>query len=456
VRIDPELFLNFGCRVLTRCCDKISALTKIGCVMTTKLLARLLLALSIIVSVSSGESAAAQKNTGSGAAANPDAAPAGLGFSIESEMMTYKSVQANSEAIACDIARYLYGTDVGSASVKGACTVQPRPNVSFGVVIVSPSSTIFSDVQAWRVDMATMHVLEQRAEKFCATEPQVHQRGAATQAASVASDFTIPGQMLPLAESALGLFASNTSLSPVAGTVHDRALMNAVARQLKTLRVSVLIPEIYNPYALGAADFSKSPFFTNLAGLVEARASCEQARKDPQQEHGDVINSIIAGIDAFLATTLGTAPPSATPGGANAKDDPTGKAKSSVAPTAEVAAHLNRVLAADSLARAMGVDSTGTDGTSSPWQYVLSLESLESGGTVLKRGNIFGTKVRYSGGAVATFALFALDGNLDCSGNVYDFEGDVRPEDFRRSFRKPLSDPTEQLAFVRGGCAQTK
>ncbi|HJX82989.1 MAG TPA: hypothetical protein VJ723_01450, partial [Candidatus Angelobacter sp.] len=429
--------------------------------MTMKLLARLLLELSVVVSAYSSQSAAGQKGAGSGAAGTPDqAAPAGLGFSIESEMMTYKSVQANSEAIACDIARYLYGPEVGSASANGPCIIQSRPNVSFGVVIVSPSSTIFSDVQAWRVDMATMHVLEQRANKFCATEPQSRQRGAAagaaTKAASAAFDFTIPGQMLPLAESALGLFASNTSISPVVGTVHDRALMNAVARQLKTLRVSVLIPEIYNPYALGAADFSKSPFFTNLADLVEARASCEQAKKDPQQEHGDVINSIIAGIDAFLATTLGTAPPPASPGDPNAKADAAPKPKPAVPPSAEVASHLNRVLAADSLARAMGVDSTGTDGTSSPWQYVLSLESLESGGTVLRRGNIFGTKVRYSGGAVATFALFALDGNLDCSGNVYDFEGDVRPEDFRRSFRKPLSDPTEQLAFVRGGCAQTK
>jgi hypothetical protein len=428
--------------------------------MRIKLFARLLLALSIAASVSSGPFAAGQKNAGSGAAANPDAAPAGLGFSIESEMMTYKSVQANSEAIACDIARYLYGTEVGSALASGPCTIQSRANVSFGVVIVSPSSSIFSDVQAWRVDMATMHVLEQRAEKFCATEPQMHQRGAATnaatKAASAAFDFTIPGQMLPLAQNALGLFASNTSVTSVLGTVHDRALMNAVARQLKALKVSVLIPEIYNPYALGAADFSKSPFFTNLANLVEARASCEQPKKDPQQEHGDVINSIIAGIDAFLATTLGTTPPSANSDGSNAKDDPANKPKPLVAPSTEVAAHLNRVLVADGLARAMGIDSTGTNGNNSPWQYVLSLESLESGGTVLRRGNIFGTKVRYSGGAVATFALFALDGNLDCSGNVYDFEGDVRPEDFRRSFRKPLSDPTEQLAFVRGGCAQMK
>ena len=54
---------------------------------------------------------------------------------------------------------------------------------------------------------------------------------------------------------------------------------------------------------------------------------------------------------------------------------------------------------------------------------MLSLKALESGGTLLKSGNaLTGTKTSYSGGAVGTYALFRLNGNVACSGVFFNYE----------------------------------
>src|ERR1035438_9953407 len=47
------------------------------------------------------------------------------GFSIETEMLTYRALEPNGEAIACDIAAYLYGTkpDFKSLPQGAICNV---------------------------------------------------------------------------------------------------------------------------------------------------------------------------------------------------------------------------------------------------------------------------------------------------------------------------------------------
>ena len=82
--------------------------------------------------------------------------------------------------------------------------------------------------------------------------------------------------------------------------------------------------------------------------------------------------------------------------------------------------------------------------------------ALESGGSVAKQGNILGSKTRYSGGAVSTYSLYNFDGNLDCSGNVYDYEGSVLTKNFSHVFREQVKDPTNQLSFVHGSCGWAK
>ena len=100
----------------------------------------------------------------------------------------------------------------------------------------------------------------------------------------------------------------------------------------------------------------------------------------------------------------------------------------SASPTTGLAA----ILVADGLAQELGVDpSTGKMTKAGDWQHILLLKALESGGSITKTSNILGSRVRYSGGAVGTFALLTRDGILECSGNVFDFGGSVVSEAFR-------------------------
>jgi hypothetical protein len=83
---------------------------------------------------------------------------------------------------------------------------------------------------------------------------------------------------------------------------------------------------------------------------------------------------------------------------------------------------------------------------------MLTYRALESGGTVAKSANIFGSRIRYSGGSVGTFALFAFDGVLECSGNVYEYGGSIRANEFPTELRRYKPDPGAQFIFQRGTC----
>jgi hypothetical protein len=95
---------------------------------------------------------------------------------------------------------------------------------------------------------------------------------------------------------------------------------------------------------------------------------------------------------------------------------------------------------------------TGT-GPNATWQHILWVKALESGGSVTRQSSLFGTKIRFSGGAVDTYAVFQLDGILVCSGNVYNFESPVRISDLEQSFRaQGIGDPTKSPE-VRSTCS---
>ena len=367
-------------------------------------------------------------------------------------MLTYKSLQANSEAVACDIARHLFGGEIGPPTENAPCTIRSNADPGAGIVIVSSDTTVFSDFQLWRADMASMIALEAGPINSAAGDARDEDTRAA---GGTAAEATPEGQMLPMAKEVLGLFASTESISPVTGTIHDQALMNGVARQLRALRIAVLIPEIYSPYALGGADSANSPYLSNLAKIIASR-SCLQGKKDAepkeQQTEAAEIGSVITSIDQFVGSL--NPPPASAVGGSAAHTPATGSTPPES--PAGLATHLASALTADGLARAIGVNLDGSGSTGSLWQHILWLKALESGGSVAKQGNIFGTKTRFSGGAVTTYALYNFDGNLDCSGNVYDFEGSVLTKDFSKTFRAQITDPTKQLAYLRGGCGPAK
>lgn len=365
-----------------------------------------------------------------------------IGFAIETEMFTYKAVTENSKVLACDVARYLYGGEV-SVAPDGShvpCTIQVGTQAAPGIVIISSTSSVLADFQLWRADMATMSDLEMRAAKVCVKPSAPSGSVGQSRGLSGILDSTPAGQAFSMFEGALGMLATNQSVTSVTGTVRDQALMNEVARQLRSLNVRVLIPEIYNPYTLSGSDYKNSIYMANLERLFNSRQLCETARADnPGAAQVAQIDGIIGSIESFLKMAMAApAPPAATQQGA------AGGSATASQPSASAASHFAAVFAADGLARQMGFSQDGVTGPSDTWQHILWLKALESGGSVTKEGNIFGTKVRFSGGAVETYAVFAVDGNLVCSGNVYNFESPVRVKDLQNSFdAKAARNPTE-------------
>jgi hypothetical protein len=65
---------------------------------------------------------------------------------------------------------------------------------------------------------------------------------------------------------------------------------------------------------------------------------------------------------------------------------------------------------------------------------------------------LFHSKVTYAGGSVGTYALFSLDGGVECSGNVYEYGASEDTKDFPTALAEPAPDPTKQMTHLRGIC----
>lgn len=400
----------------------------------------------------SGGGSSSSSDSGSGDSSN---AP---GFSIETEMFTYRAVQENSEAIACDIARYLYGGAVEDAP-KGShvpCVVNNTGQAAQGIVLVSGGSTLVEDFQIWRSDMAAMDSLRARAAAVCvaesngkeekgAAEPRTEGSEGGTSTRGLGSTVlgliksTAPGQMVSGAGAVMGMFSSSQSVSSVVGTVHDPALMNEVARQLRALNIEVLIPELYSPNGLSSPDPSHSPYFEDLNQLVNAYDGCLKLKGD------DVAASVNDAIKQFL-TAITNPAPEAKPGGGGSSGGSGGTAGTPVP-------HLAAVMAADAVARKLNIsDDPATPGNRT-WQHLIWVKALESGGSVTRTSNLFGTKVRFGGGAVDTFAMFRLDGEVVCSGNVYSFQSPVRLQDLDKKYDEEPKRGAAESSLLRSTCS---
>src|ERR1700739_128212 len=116
------------------------------------LLPSLLAVLALAAPVSASAQAAAAKG------AAPSSSSGASGFSIETEMLTYRALESNGEAIACDVAAYLYGTrpDFKSLPNGAICNVGSNSSSHIGIVVLPYDHTVFNDFQIWRSDMQTM------------------------------------------------------------------------------------------------------------------------------------------------------------------------------------------------------------------------------------------------------------------------------------------------------------
>ena len=373
-----------------------------------------------------------EKNSPQPAAESNTAAAPKLGFAIESEMFTYSAMDSEGAAVACNVAENLGAADAKCAP-KGGMSNSP------GVVIIGSDSSALSDFQLWRADISTMDILTARANRYC---PKTGQRGLLS---------TVMG-LFPESEAlgiAKALFTTTSVKTPVEGNILDQTLMNDIAGHLKGLGVPVVIPDTYAPHSLVTINEARSPFLGKFLALETARACLDvpaagAEAKTPegsdQTEADRDKKSIAAAIDAFLDSLtkpdVSVAPKPGTPGGPPEPEEPT-------------ISHLNAVMRADGLAQELGFSPGSNAGDNVPWD-VLWMKALESGGDVVASDNLIkGSKVTYTGGAVGTYALFHLNGELECSGVFYDLAPPTALGDIPKLLDGSLTVPPGRLV---GGC----
>jgi hypothetical protein len=394
------------------------------------------------------------------AAKTTDSSGTPLGFSIESEMLTYRALESNSEAVACDITGYLNGTSpvFPNPPTVPVCEANAGSH-DVRVVLLPFDKSTFADFQIWRADMAAMETLQIKAKKLgCSADAT---RGAAAaSAASSALNLTPAGPMISAAQGVLGLLASEEATSPVKGTVEDQAFLDSVGRQLRALKVHVIMPTAYSPYSLMPLDREDSPFLVSLDRTLSAEVCLGRLGVSDSQDK-EAIQSTITEIEKFrnmledLTMTKPPAPANKSSAASTAAPATAGESTAAPATTAVIAGtssdHIHAVLFADGLAQALGVDATGKISDQAS-QHILLLKALESGGSVSRSSNIMGTKMSYSGGFVGSFALFTMEGSLECSGNVFDFGGPLKAKHFDKELSKYSMEPGKQLIFQRGSC----
>ncbi len=372
---------------------------------------------------------------GNASAANPE------GFAIESEMLTYTAMDSEATALTCGIGRNVGAADAG-------CNPQTISGPPVGVVVVAGDSSALSEFQLWRTDISTMDMLTLRANHYCA--PSAGTRAATTLGGTILSMF--PESQA--AEFAASLLSATAETKPLEGNILDQTLVDDVAGHLRALGIDVVIPDNYMPYSLSAIDANHSPFLTKYVALIKSRecvAAKGTADASPAAEpaaagtgdgdaHADADKHAISdAIDSFLKSL--TEP--------DIFDVPQPPAGAPPQAQPAVISHLSAVLRADGLAQELDAASPDArSGANGIW-YVLSLKALESGGTLLKSGNgITGTKTSYSGGAVGTYALFHLNGNIACSGVFFNYE----PPTLTSKIPTLLTTPGAAGGKLVGGC----
>src|SRR6478609_1059327 len=359
----------------------------------------------------------AQTNTpgAKGATSATDQGSKEPGFSIESEMLTYTALERGSEAVVRDVAPFLRE----------------------GVVILPSNSKILADLELWRAYMAAMY-------SFIEREADLEKQSA--------GPLSVPSvsEAVPLVQT---LLATRETAAPVRGTIKDQAFMDSVARQLRLLGVRVLIPDIHMPYSLAAGSDQHFLFLRMLERVDEIRYRLLGV----DQVHWSATRIadarlLLADIEAFTAEVFGGETGSALRSDEAKEPEHSPETRKQVQGKTVVltpfsASHLASILSADLLAQELGIDQSGANLLPrGHWQHVLWLKTLESGGSMIKTETFLRTKTRYSGGAVETYALFNLKGELECSGTIYAYGGPLLAKDFQRS---PL---TTFDAVLQGGC----
>ena len=185
----------------------------------------------------------------------------------------------------------------------------------------------------------------------------------------------------------------------------------------------------------------------------------------PQAAGAPAVGAPAAGAPAAGAPAVGAPAAGAPAAGAPAAGAPAAGAPAAGGPTpspssaASSTPPIVTILQVDGLAGRMGFKVTDPDSTDSnkpglafdqidAWR-ILWLKSMESGGAIITKTNIFGSHPYFGGGAVSGYALFTLGGNLLCSGNTAAYGGFVKAADFPNKG----GNPPKTMLDLGGACA---
>jgi hypothetical protein len=468
-------------------------------------------------------------------------------YSVEGDILGYKALQSDGEAIACDVAGALAVAPNTPISPNGAGTQTAacKPSVSLSdtqILVLSSTDQTLANYQMWRVALLMIDSLQKQATRLippsAAPEPST---------ASFAATEAAVSTTLTLIQTVLSFFVSNEAVVGIQGTPQDVAIIDATTRQLRAMGAKVVVPTLYSPLGFSGLNYSKSPFLSKLNDLETTRGQLAAALTDkaiwdsymkqisddtaqtaklkaedatnaaqhkPAANTNEIsrlsdeivrlrksasevsvlyvsigsisnaqLTAMIQSIDAFTASLLTSVPapaaPTITPPSTPSPTVTTGVTPSApvtgptpntgqpaapgsqnqsvtvaqpATPSTPAVPPAATILLADGLARLFGATPTNVDPDISAWK-ILTIKEMEIGSTVVSKANIFGTKVSYAGGAIATYALFKMAGDEICSANVFDYGGRLRGKRFNDLFRTNDIDPSSQLIFSRGRCS---
>jgi hypothetical protein len=217
----------------------------------------------------------------SSGAAVPQASVGAQTYSVEGDILGYRALQSDGEAIACDAAFAMPG---GSAPVNAnkAGVVQTACAVDLdlsgaNVLVLSSADQTVANYQMWRLAIVSMDALSTEAAALVPT-PAVGGGGRSFSGVETAISST-----LAIIQTIGSFFATNESVAGIQGTPQDLPLVDIVSRQLRVMGANVYAPGTFSPFALSGLDYTKSPFLARFQAIQTTRSQLAAALADKIQ-----------------------------------------------------------------------------------------------------------------------------------------------------------------------------
>ena len=200
-------------------------------------------------------------------------------YSVEGDILGYKAIQSDGEAIASDLAGVLADTatvDVanGAGTVAEAC----KPNVPLckaHILVLSSNDQTLANYQMWRLALLMIDSLQRQATSLLPAPAP-----AQPSVSSLSATETAISSTLTLLQTVLSFFVSNESVSGIQGSPQDLAIINATSRQLRVMGARVVVPTLFSPLAFSGLNYAQSPFLSRLNNLQITRGQLAAALTD--------------------------------------------------------------------------------------------------------------------------------------------------------------------------------